>query len=185
MPIQMTCDCGKTLRVKDESAGKKVRCPGCQAILTAPNAEPILVDQDENEEFSHDEQTAVTTDSPRPSSRSRRSDADDEDVPTRRRRRDVDDDDEVDEEPRRRKKKRHDDDDDDIDMEDRRLRPPPDTSNMSPQAGIGLGIFLMVGSTIWCIAGLAFDYFFFYPPILFIIGIVVVITAAVRWTQQK
>jgi hypothetical protein len=40
MPILLNCTCGKKLRVPDENAGKKVRCPGCDRILTAvPEAE--------------------------------------------------------------------------------------------------------------------------------------------------
>jgi uncharacterized protein YxjI len=36
MPIEVKCanaDCGKTMRVKDELAGKTIRCPGCQQPL--------------------------------------------------------------------------------------------------------------------------------------------------------
>jgi hypothetical protein len=41
MPISVTCSCGKRLRVADEMIGKKVRCPGCKALLTtAPPSEP-------------------------------------------------------------------------------------------------------------------------------------------------
>jgi hypothetical protein len=37
VPIEFSCDsCGKRLRVKDESAGKRVKCPGCQTILRVP-----------------------------------------------------------------------------------------------------------------------------------------------------
>jgi hypothetical protein len=32
----MTCSCGKTLRVADEHAGKRVKCPACAASLTVP-----------------------------------------------------------------------------------------------------------------------------------------------------
>jgi transcription elongation factor Elf1 len=33
MPIKLTCaDCGQTFRLKDEMAGRKVRCPDCQSI---------------------------------------------------------------------------------------------------------------------------------------------------------
>jgi Scramblase len=38
VPISLTCDCGKKLTVKDELAGKRVRCPGCQATLTVAAA---------------------------------------------------------------------------------------------------------------------------------------------------
>jgi hypothetical protein len=31
VPIDLLCDCGRKLRVKDEMAGKRVKCPGCSA----------------------------------------------------------------------------------------------------------------------------------------------------------
>jgi hypothetical protein len=34
MPV-IVCSCGKRLRVADEMSGKKLRCPGCKAVLTA------------------------------------------------------------------------------------------------------------------------------------------------------
>ncbi len=37
MPIQITCTtCGKRLQVGDQHAGKRVACPGCKTVLTAP-----------------------------------------------------------------------------------------------------------------------------------------------------
>ncbi len=36
MPINVTCDCGKAFKVKDEAAAKRVKCPGCGSILTVP-----------------------------------------------------------------------------------------------------------------------------------------------------
>jgi hypothetical protein len=36
MPIAFTCACGKQLRVREDLAGKRVKCPGCRALLTAP-----------------------------------------------------------------------------------------------------------------------------------------------------
>jgi hypothetical protein len=38
MAINLSCDCGKKLAVKDEMAGKKVKCPGCGSVLTVPAA---------------------------------------------------------------------------------------------------------------------------------------------------
>ncbi|HEY7310809.1 MAG TPA: WD40 repeat domain-containing protein [Gemmataceae bacterium] len=38
MPIAIACNCGKRLRVADEMKGKKIRCPGCKAVLTAETA---------------------------------------------------------------------------------------------------------------------------------------------------
>ena len=40
MPIEFACSsCSKRLRVKDESAGKRVKCPGCQTVLRVPGGE--------------------------------------------------------------------------------------------------------------------------------------------------
>lgn len=36
MAIEVTCGCGKTTRVKDEHAGRSIRCPGCQATVAVP-----------------------------------------------------------------------------------------------------------------------------------------------------
>ena len=42
MPIRVKCDaCKKTLSVKDHLAGKKIKCPLCQAIVTVPAAGPV------------------------------------------------------------------------------------------------------------------------------------------------
>src|SRR5262249_18516041 len=38
MPIKLSCDCGKKLQVKDDLAGKKVKCPGCGAVVPVPAA---------------------------------------------------------------------------------------------------------------------------------------------------
>jgi hypothetical protein len=42
MAIQVKCDCGMAMRVRDDAAGKKVRCPMCQGIvlIKAPEVEP-------------------------------------------------------------------------------------------------------------------------------------------------
>jgi hypothetical protein len=38
--IRFACACGRTLQVPDDGAGKKARCPECQAVVTIPPAEP-------------------------------------------------------------------------------------------------------------------------------------------------
>lgn len=198
MPIQIKCDCGKMLRVKDESAGKKVRCPNCQAILTVPQPEPMLVEPDpeepmavavtaappkksppaRNKEADDDDSTAVAAGAPTNSPWSKDDDEDERDRKRSRRRRedddDVDDDDDEDEQRRSRRKRRRD--------KGGKLRPlaGSTTSNATPNATIGGGILLMVGATVWCIGGLAFDVFFWYPPIMFIIGIVTVVQGAMK-----
>lgn len=37
MPIQFACACGKALQAKDAFAGRKMRCPQCQQVLTIPS----------------------------------------------------------------------------------------------------------------------------------------------------
>jgi hypothetical protein len=44
MSIQVSCACGKVLRIKDEDAGKQFRCPGCGAVNTA--VRPAFDDDD-------------------------------------------------------------------------------------------------------------------------------------------
>lgn len=53
MPISVTCsDCDKKLKVKDEAAGKKVRCPGCSNVISVPRApEPEIEVLDEFDDF--------------------------------------------------------------------------------------------------------------------------------------
>src|SRR5262249_25222568 len=36
MSISLSCSCGRAMRVKEDCAGKRVRCPACKAILVVP-----------------------------------------------------------------------------------------------------------------------------------------------------
>lgn len=36
MAIKLKCGCGKVLSIKDDAAGRRVKCPGCQALLRVP-----------------------------------------------------------------------------------------------------------------------------------------------------
>ena len=42
MPITFNCACGKTLRVPDANAGRRAKCPACNAVVNvpAPEVEP-------------------------------------------------------------------------------------------------------------------------------------------------
>ena len=42
MPIQVTCECGRRFRAKDSDAGKRAKCPDCQAEIRIPNQAPEL-----------------------------------------------------------------------------------------------------------------------------------------------
>src|SRR5688572_1230403 len=42
MPIRVVCDeCDSEVKVKDDLAGKKIRCKGCGATMEVPDAEPV------------------------------------------------------------------------------------------------------------------------------------------------
>jgi hypothetical protein len=56
MPITLSCACGKSLRVPDKHAGKRVKCPACGAIVAA---EPEVFD-----DFEVVEETAGPTAAP-------------------------------------------------------------------------------------------------------------------------
>src|SRR6516164_4066982 len=45
-PISMQCRCERAFRVKDELAGKKIRCPSCKQVLLVPTPEPAPVDEE-------------------------------------------------------------------------------------------------------------------------------------------
>jgi hypothetical protein len=53
--IDYTCVCGKQMRFKPEHAGKKTKCPDCNATITVPD-----VDDDEEEDYE-DDAGAVST----------------------------------------------------------------------------------------------------------------------------
>jgi len=66
VPILVSCSCGKKLRVKDESAGKRVRCPGCGGVVFVPPSLPIDVAADKPQSQSakpRDEEPFFWTDS--------------------------------------------------------------------------------------------------------------------------
>lgn len=49
MPIEFGCPCGKTLRVRDELAGERVKCPVCGEIRSVPlDSLAVFVDDDDD-----------------------------------------------------------------------------------------------------------------------------------------
>ncbi|MBI2807832.1 MAG: DUF1559 domain-containing protein [Planctomycetes bacterium] len=82
MPILLKCTCGKKLQVGDENRGKKVKCPGCGAVLTAePPPEETAVQAEPPSKPPAVSDTAVQTEA-----RTRPTPAeDDDDEPPRRR----------------------------------------------------------------------------------------------------
>lgn len=141
MAITTSCVCGKALRLRDELAGKRVRCPKCNAVLEVP---------EENVETDFE----VVNDEPQPASALQsayavappRSISDEAPPPLPKKRR----------------------------------RSYRSSGSSSGRRGVGIsvspgiigGLAAMVIAVVWFIAGLYFGWVFFYPPILFIIGLV-------------
>ncbi|HVS35844.1 MAG TPA: hypothetical protein VMS17_09700 [Gemmataceae bacterium] len=170
MPITFECTCGRKFRTADENAGRNAVCPDCRnklivpasAVTTAPLAPPPIPVNDPpplpSAPYNHLPDAIPVghrTDAP-PYGRPYRSPYD----------RDGD--------YRRRPPYGRDD------ITDRIVRrPPPVQRGGMTNAGIAGGILMMIGAVVWFVVGLQFDYVFFYPPILFVIGLIALIKALV------
>lgn len=42
VPITFNCACGKTLKVPDEHAGRRAKCPVCGAVVGVPGPDPVF-----------------------------------------------------------------------------------------------------------------------------------------------
>jgi hypothetical protein len=163
MAILFACSCGKRLKVADQFGGKRCRCPGCGEIRSVP------------EPSTADEETALFDVSPTAAGKSRRAATE----IRAQRRSDIpevlpaDDDDEGAYEPRseeerppRRKKKLV------------RKRLPEKKGFFAFEKGLAekgalAGVLMMVIAFVWFVCGLIFlNRIFFYPPILFVIGVI-------------
>ena len=184
MPIALQCLCGKAFRVKDEFAGKKIRCTACKQVVVVPAPQPEPMSEDEDaSNFLLEEGPPPA---PTPSTNRRREDPDDDDEPPtpprKRRRADPDDDEDAEEgfsegPPPKKPEKRK-------DRDRPRKRDPwkaaggrySEPQESRPWIVISptmiSGVLMMVGAVVWFIAGLALGWLFYYPPVLFVIGII-------------
>jgi len=147
MPIQVHCDCGRSGQVKDELAGRRLRCKGCCRVLPIPLLEAEEVEE-EAESYHLSEVDELTSRKVEPAGvadRSRRS----EGIRSERPR--------LSERPRK-----------------RRWQPRPGPSTDSGwsiiNGQVAVGLLMMAGATLRFVLGLALGYIFFYPPILFCLG---------------
>lgn len=211
MPISVTCECGKSMRVKDEWAGRRARCPGCQSALTVPDlSKPRRKNIEADDEEIVD---AIPVHEDTGSSRMTKA------KPPTKRRPDYDDEDDKDDRPRRRRRDEEDDEDDrpssrrsrpdrdrdldrdrydeeDADEDDRprskrsrqgggrvdddrpirRKKKPAASSGGggfgTTTAGLWGGLAMMVLAIVWFVLGLYGGRIFFYPPILFVLGLI-------------
>jgi hypothetical protein len=147
------------LRLKDELAGKKIRCPKCAGVLTVPaidddrGSEPEVLDvlpsDSPREQFMARRRTSVRT--PEPQQEEERSPPR---APTKKASR-----------PKRKSGER------------RRQRGVVFEEGWfgSLNAGIVGGILMMLIAIVWFVVGLMFGILFFYPPILLVIGAIALI----------
>ena len=148
MPISFQCTCGRTLRVKDELAGRRARCPQCSSILTVPNPHiesnpadvSITVTPNEAEKepaCDEPEAPASTAITDRPLDRAL--------VPVKKRRSAF---------KRERKNEG--------------WRPPMVFIN----GEVACGVVMIVVAIVWFVGGLVWLHrLFFYPPVLLVLGI--------------
>ncbi len=50
-----------------------------------------------------------------------------------------------------------------------------ETSGRSANGSVITGILMMIGAAVWFVGGLAADIIFFYPPVLFVLGIIAMV----------
>jgi hypothetical protein len=67
MPITLPCPCGKSLQVKENLAGKRIKCPGCGGVLAVPAAPADLepVDLEPLDDDAPDPADGATASGPR------------------------------------------------------------------------------------------------------------------------
>lgn len=163
MAITVSCECGKKLKVKEELAGKKVRCPECQATMVVPSAEAEedvgIVAAPPPRKSPAAEEEGVQAAPPRKRARAedddepppRKHPRDDDGPPRKKGRADAD----LDDEDAPRKKRRHPNDEED----DRDASPPRKKTSVARMVWlISLGVVLVVVATIF-----AFMYLFKSP----------------------
>lgn len=168
MPISVRCVCEKTLKVADKLAGKSVTCPACSTIISVPDLPQIedpgfeVVEDFPAVEKRNESKLAVAK-------------------PVSKQRVIIDEDDE-DDAPRRKRKRssEYEDDDDDDRPRRRKKQVKNDGGFWSFEKGIMNGSVIggalaMLGAVVWFVLGLVGNRIFFYPPILFIIGLIGVI----------
>lgn len=154
MAISFPCSCGRNLRVKDELAGRRVRCPNCSSILTVPEpdveydaGDVLLAEtsgvQEKEPESKEPEAPTSTAIADRPLYRA---------PPPEKKRRP----------PSKRKPEK----------ESRGLPIAFEEGWFgSMNAGVIGGLLMIVIAIVWFVVGLTGGIIFFYPPVLLIIGI--------------
>ncbi len=155
MPISFECQCGRKIRTAEENAGRSASCPACGVTVLVPRSDagqplrnaPAQEDAPAGNGFGYNLQSEEVVPTARrpdaPASYDRpRSD---------------------DNPPNRPARPRYD--------ADRFAKRPPIRTGRTDKGAIA-GVLMMVGAVVWFVVGWALGIIFFYPPILFIIGLV-------------
>ena len=157
------------MNIKDDLAGRKIRCPACKSILAVPAAkkvepEPVLLEVVEDDEPAE----ALPV---RPSRRAAIQAEPPEVLPARRRVRDEEDEEEQRPVKRRPKLRRESSRGRDVAVKQSGLG--------GINAGVGGGLLMILIAVVWFVAGAAVGVYFIYPPILAVIGVVAIIKGLV------
>ena len=160
MPIAFRCPCDQDLEVDDQYAGQEVSCPTCQTVVVAPAKPRRAVAQ-------------VIAAPPRRAKAQRIVPDDDDDRGY-----------EVVEQRRPRRPRRANLEDEQIRVRGKKKKRKPAEESRSLEGGVingGVvgGLIAMLIAVIWFVVGMAAGWVFFYPPILFIIGLVGVVKGLV------
>ncbi len=171
MPIPLSCSCGRSFNLKDELAGRKVRCPECRTVLAVPNPEPE-VDPDDLvlEVLPADEpnslaprRAAIRAEPPEARPSRPRPRLEEDEIPSVRRRSD-------DDPPVRRRRPK---------LRRESARGPSVTFESgwfgSFNGGVIGGLLMILIAGVWFILGLGFGRIFFYPIFLVIAGVVSIV----------
>lgn len=154
MQIKFRCPCGLVHSADGDLAGRRVRCKECQQVVIVPGLE--------SGPSRRSSPSRVTTD---------------ELQPQRRLATEIVEETEEDRRPKRKKKKR-------AIEEHHKNQGFFSAEHGIMNSGVLGGVAVMVGAVVWFVVGLLADRIFFYPPILFVIGIVAVIRGIARWAAR-
>jgi hypothetical protein len=146
VPIDFTCEhCGKKARLKDEFAGKRIKCPGCKEAVSIP---------EEEDEAPPPKRAATRPSKPEPPAKRKGRDEDDEEEeqPRKAARKGRDEEEEEeDEKPRKAARKSRDDEDDEEDERPKKKAKKEGGSSLPLILGIGGGVvgLLLIGFFVW------------------------------------
>jgi hypothetical protein len=158
VPIPVSCSCGRALKIKDELAGKKVRCPACRNVVQVPqpNQDPedeimqMLLSDSEDEPAPPSspeppEPEGIKAEAPQRASPPSPPPSLPKKKPEKKPR-----------EPERRQPR--------VVFEEGWFG--------SVNSGVIGGLLMMVIAVVWFVLGLMANRIFFYPPILLVIGLI-------------